>query len=104
MSHSHTFRTWPFNLPTNTAVFTTRQTVEGSEPVREVYHDRDGDWQLLCGTTLETTDMKLVCLGCMFEADPSIGELAEMPPGWCATRPTAGAEWIQQPFDPSDGD
>jgi hypothetical protein len=54
--------------------------MEGLEPIREVYHDPDGDWQFLCGTTLDAADLKLVCLGCMVERDVTIGELAEMPP------------------------
>jgi len=62
MIHSHSFLSWPFALSVNTGVFTTRQVLEGLEPVREVYHDRDGDWQFLCGTTLNTADLKLVCL------------------------------------------
>jgi hypothetical protein len=73
--------------------------MEGQKPVREVYHDHDGDWQFLCGTTLDTNDLKLVCLGCMVETDPTIGELAEMPPGWCATRLAPGTEWIQEPYE-----
>ncbi|WP_440225653.1 hypothetical protein ACQQ2N_10425 [Dokdonella sp. MW10] len=105
MSHSHSFLSWPFDLAINTAVFTTRQAMEGLEPVREVYHDRDGDWQFLCGTSMATEDLKVVCLGCVIEADPTIGELSEMPPGWCATRHGPGGEWIQEPYaDDEDED
>jgi hypothetical protein len=78
MSHSHSFHSWPFNLPVETGVFTTRQVLEGLEPIREVYHDPDGDWQFLCGTTLDAADLKLVCLGCMVERDITIGELADI--------------------------
>ena len=99
MSHSHSFHSWPFNLRVETGVFTTRQVLEGLEPIREVYHDPDGDWQFLCGTTLDTADLKLVCLGCMVERDLTIGELAEMPPCWCATWRAAGDEWIQEPYE-----
>ncbi|NYZ63483.1 hypothetical protein [Luteimonas deserti] len=74
--------------------------MEGLEPIREVYHDTDGDWQFLCGTTLDTTDLKLVCLGCILEADPTVGELAGMPPLWCASRHAAGEEWVQEPYEP----
>ena len=100
MSHPHSFHSWPFNLPVETGVFTTRQVLEGVEPIREVYHDPDGDWQFLCGTTLDAADLKLVCLGCMVERDLSIGELADMPPSWCARRRSEGADWIQEPYGP----
>lgn len=76
--------------------------MEGAEPIREVYHDPDGDWQFLCGTTLDEKDLKLVCLGCMVEKDPTIGELSGMPPNWCATRLDPRGEWIQTPYDVED--
>jgi len=103
MQHSHMFLSWPFEgLSTDTGVFTTRQVLEGLEPVREVYHDHNGDWQFLCGTTLNTEDLKLVCLGCMVETDPTIGELSDMPPGWCGTRQIRGGEWVQEPYKGQD--
>lgn len=98
MTHSHAFLSWPFDLPINSGVFTTRQVLEGLQPVREVYHDHDGDWQFLCGTTLDREDLKFVCLGCMVERDPTVGELSEMSPGWYAARQGHGAEWIQEPY------
>ena len=84
-------------VATNTG-FKAQQAPCGRVVDGEVYHDRDGDWQFLCGTTLNTADLKLVCLGCMVEADPTVGELAEMPPGWCGTRSVRGEEWIQEPY------
>lgn len=102
MSHSHAFQSWPFSLPVESGVFTTRQVMEGLEPIREVYHDPDGDWQFLCGTTLDEKDLKLVCLGCMVENDPTIGELADMPPSWCAIRHESGGAWIQGPYEPRE--
>lgn len=98
MSHSHTFKTWPFQLPVNTGVFTTRQVLDNSEPIREVYHEHDGDWQLVCGTTAEAADAKLVCLGCIVETDPAIGELANLPVGWRAIRDGHGSAWTREPF------
>ncbi|WP_369942327.1 hypothetical protein [Xanthomonas medicagonis] len=74
------------------------------EPVREVYHERDGDWQFLCGTTLDEKDLKLVCLGCMVETDHTIAELADLPAGWCATRQEPGCAWSRVPYDEDDED
>jgi hypothetical protein len=74
--------------------------MEGLEPVREVFHDPDGDWQFLCGTTLETADLKLVCFGCMFDRDPSIGGLAALPPSWFATRQAPDYAWAQEEYEP----
>ena len=95
MSHQHNFdeANWPFDTPINTASFTTRFVIEGSKPILEVYHENDGDWQFLCGTTVETADVKLVCMGCMLERDPSLGELAALPFGWRAYRNSSGSAW-----------
>lgn len=102
MSHSHTFTSWPFPDAVNTASFTTRHVLDGSKPVVEVYHDHDGDWQFLCGTTTDVADLKLVCMGCMLERDPSLADLADLPFGWSATRDGQGGRWTRDAFE--DGD
>lgn len=102
MSHSHNFVSWPFQEAVNTAVFTTRQILEGRQPVVEVYHDHDGDWQFLCGTTLERVDIRLVCMGCLFERDPTLAALADLPTGWCATRANLQGEWRREAFEDED--
>lgn len=104
MSHQHNFKSWAFEEPINTVSFTTRQVLEGVSPVLEVYHDHDGDWQFLCGGTPETSDLKLVCLGCMVERDPTLLQLADMPPGWSATRATPTEGWSREQFEDSDDD
>ncbi len=102
MSHNHNFQFWPFPDAVNTAVFTTRQVFESQYPIVEVYHDHDGDWQFLCGTTTETKDLKLVCFGCMIERDPTLSKLADMPLGWCATRESAKSEWSKEKYESGD--
>ena len=98
MSHFHNFKFWPFQDAINTASFTTRQVLDGL-PIVEVYHDHDGDWQFLCGTTVDDDDLKLVCLGCMFERDETLAELAQLPIGWCAVRNFLGGEWLMEAYE-----
>lgn len=99
MSHSHHFHSWAFREPVETGTFTTRQVLEGGFPILEVYHDADGDWQFLCGTTTETKDLKLVCLGCMVERDSGLLTLADLPLGWCAVRDRAEDPWLREPYE-----
>lgn len=40
---------FPFADAPNTAVFTFCHVLEGKKPILYVAHDRDGDWQFLCG-------------------------------------------------------
>ncbi|MEI2433165.1 hypothetical protein RDV84_02800 [Lysobacter yananisis] len=99
MSHAHRFdeSTWPFDSPINTHSFTTRQVLDGGLPILEVYHDHDGDWQFLCGTTQDTADGRLVCLGCMIDRDAALLQLADLPVGWSAVRESTGHAWLRQP-------
>ncbi|QSX74718.1 hypothetical protein HIV01_016350 [Lysobacter arenosi] len=99
MSHSHHFHSWAFREPVETGTFTTRQVLEGGFPILEVYHDADGDWQFLCGTTTDTEDLKLVCLGCMVERDSGLLALADLPLGWCAVRDRAEDPWLREPYE-----
>ncbi len=66
---------WPFRDAANAVAFTTRQVFRGGFPVLLVSHDDDGDWQILCGTTTDTKDLLVVCLGCANQRDKSIGLL-----------------------------
>lgn len=84
---------WPFHEGKNRAVFTTRPVLEDKLPILLVSHDSEGDWQFLCGTTNHTKDAKIVSLGCIFERDPTLAAVADMPEGWKADRQGVGASW-----------
>jgi len=97
--HSHKFRPdeWPFQDADNTAAFTTTRVLRENYPVLIVSHDSEGDWQFLCGTTYETADLLVVCLGCAFDRDRSVGELADLPVGWQAVRESKESPWERIP-------
>lgn len=86
---------WPFREPKNTAVFTTKQVVEDDLSVLYVSHDSDGDWQFLCGTTNDPDDARVVGLGEIVAAFPSLQDLADLPMGWSAERDSDTDDWIR---------
>ncbi len=96
--HSHAFSTadWPFRDPEHTAAISTRQVLYEGLPILFVSHDRDGDWQILCGTSNDVRDGILLCLGCAFDRDRSIGELFDLPVGWVAWRDAVGHPWHRE--------
>jgi len=102
MSHSHNFHSWSFREPVETGSFTTRPILDRGYPILEVYHDRDGDWQFLCGTTTDFDDLKLVCLGCMVEKDAGLLDLADLPLGWCAVRKSVNDPWLREPYEATE--
>lgn len=95
--HEHAFTPaqWPFDEPMNRAAISTRQVVDEGFPVLLVSHDEDGFWQILCGTTNSVDDGLVVCLACAFEQTPDIGQLADLPRGWTASRAAPGEPWIR---------
>lgn len=96
--HNHEFdpNLWPFQDPINAAVISTKQVFNQNFPILRVCHDSDGDWQILCDTTNDTDDGIVVCLGCAYEKDKTIGELHDLPLGWAAWRETDSSEWIRE--------
>jgi hypothetical protein len=88
---------WPFADSENVATLTTRQVVEDGEPILIVFHYADdGMWQLSTAASFEEADAMIVSLREVFDIDPSIGELADLPPGWRASRRAAGEPWQRQ--------
>ncbi len=85
---------WPFDQPRNCASFTTRQVLDGREPILLVTHDADDHgWQFHASTEPRIEDGRLVSLDSMVRRDPRLLELADLPPGWQASRTSPADPW-----------
>ena len=92
---------WPFDQPRNRATLTMRQVLDGSEPILLVSHDADDHgWQFIGATDASMDDAKLVGLEHIVRLDPSVLEVADLPPGWQAIRETAGDPWTRREHTP----
>lgn len=88
---------WVFDQPPNCAVITLRQIVCGGEPVLHVTHDADDHgWQFLGLADAQLEDGVVVSLSEILEIDPSLSDLADLPPGWHAWRRAVGESWKRQ--------
>jgi hypothetical protein len=75
---------------------TTRQVMHEGWPILLVTHDADdGVWQFVNGhgDTDDTETAMVVEVEQVVGVDPSVAELADLPLGWRAWRPTVSAEW-----------
>lgn len=106
-THTHTFANWPFADRASTAAFCTTRVAHDHYPVLQVAHDHNGDWQFLDATTDDPGEPVMFCLGCVFERDPTLAEIADLPRGWGAFREQPGAaweRWQKEPEDDADAD
>ncbi len=93
---------WPFEQPPNCAVITLRQITQKKKPILHVTHDSDDHgWQFLGWEDACVEDGVVVCLEHILSLDPSIRELADLPPGWHAWRRAADEPWTREP-NPDD--
>jgi hypothetical protein len=80
----------------NLASFTTKYILTKEKPILNVFHDKDGDWQFLCGTTNDNNDLKIVCLKDIVELDESVNELFNLELGGFAWRNSQNDKWIRK--------
>jgi len=86
--------TWPFDQPKNCAAITLKSIVFGGKPILLVSHDQDDhSWQFLDGGAFDVADAAVVSMGNIVTRDPSLLEIANLPPGWKAWRKTENSPW-----------
>lgn len=83
---------WKFSDPPHTTVYLSKKVHEGAEPVTFVLRDKDGDWQFLGETYIESGGVA-VCFHHPIDSDPTLKEIADIPLGWCAERTEPGSSW-----------
>jgi hypothetical protein len=91
--HRHHFDDWPFPDSVQTLSYCTTKVAHENYPVLSVTHDHDGDWQFLDATTHHPGEPVLLCLGCVYERDATLADIADLPRGWRAYRSAIGAVW-----------
>ncbi|MDO8778010.1 MAG: hypothetical protein Q7K57_56695 [Burkholderiaceae bacterium] len=91
--------TWPFDQPRNCGVTTMRQIMEDDTPILLVTHDEeDHGWQFLDGSeSPNPADARHVCLEHVVSTDPTLYEVADLPPGWIAWRQSPDDPWMREP-------
>ena len=90
---------WPFDQPPRWAVIILRSIVFSGKPILYVSHEEeDHGWQILnCEEEFDLEDAAVVALEEIVKRDPTVLEVADLPPGWCAERSFPGAKWQRAP-------
>jgi hypothetical protein len=56
-----------------------------------VHYSDDHDWAFVCGTTDATEDGRVIAMEEALALDPTLREIANLPPGWTAWRDHSAA-------------
>ena len=92
---------WPFDQGQDTAALVSKSIVYEGRPILFVTHDEhDHGWQFLDGSD-PPSEFVHVCMSHPVNLDPSLLEIADLPPGWCAWRDRVGSPWLREPL-PAD--
>lgn len=93
---------WPFPDPPHTGVYLSQAVHTTAEPVTYVSHDLDGDWQFHGDGMSGGQPPVISCFHHPIDADLSLKELADLPIGWYAERPSPGEPWTRQELPPEE--
>jgi len=89
---------WPFDQARNVVAMSEASVVDRSAPILLVIHyAEDHSWAFLAGGPFEAENAKLIGMGTALGLDPTLRSIADLPPGWSATRTHVGDEWVRQP-------
>jgi hypothetical protein len=78
-----------------------RQVMDGQQPILLVVHDADDHgWQFIGSSDASMEDALLVCLENIVRLDPTVLEVADLPPGWQAIRDAVGGAWSRRERPP----
>lgn len=91
-----------FKNPFSTVAFTTKFVVDDRQPITYVYHDEDDDsWQFMSDDFyLNYSEVAVVVpLNEIINIDESILKVANMPPGYCASRESPFDDWEFEKYE-----
>ena len=79
-----------------TAVFTTKFVTDDKKLITYVAHDSEGDWQFFSNNVIDDYDAvaKLISLKQIIAIDATVAQLADMKPGYEATRKSKKDKWV----------
>lgn len=93
---------WPFDQAPNVAAITTRQVLQDGLPILSVVHySEDHSWAFVCGTSNAVEDGRVIGMGTALKIDPTLASIADLAPGWHASRAAVGQPWTRRP-NPDD--
>ena len=83
---------WMLHWLRGTPAYVTEPVASGAAPVRHVFLDADGEWQLLCGT-VAPEQPRVAHLYHALDQDPTLVDVLDLERGWRADRNGPDEPW-----------
>jgi hypothetical protein len=91
--------TWKFDQAPNVACITCRSVLAGQPVLVATHYEDDHSWGFMDGALTDMTTALVVAMSEVLDRHPDLDEIADIPPGWSATRVAVGEPWSKQRDD-----
>ncbi|MDH5573574.1 MAG: hypothetical protein OEY89_17550, partial [Gammaproteobacteria bacterium] len=92
--HEYFINDWPFDKPEDHLVITLKEISNKETPILYVRHFKDdSDWLFIKLDEAVIEDYTTVPISTIIDIDPTVKEIANIPPGWHAWRESIDDEW-----------
>jgi hypothetical protein len=88
--------TWKFDQDRNVACITCRSIVDGAPVLVVTHYEDDHSWAFLDGQDADPAKAIVVSMSTVVDGHPELQEIADLLPGWSATRRSADLPWIRR--------
>lgn len=95
---------WAFDQAPDVACITCRSVVDGAPVLVVTHYEDDHSWAFLDGQAYDPSSTLVVAMSTVLERHPTLTEVADLLPGWTATRPAADQPWSRERDDPIPDD
>lgn len=84
---------WKFDQAPNVACITVRSVIDGAPVLLVTHYEDDHSWAFMDGEAHDTMDALVVAMAEVLNVHPELQEIADLPPGWSASRGAVGEPW-----------
>jgi hypothetical protein len=87
---------WPFDQARNVAAISDAAVLDGAPILLVVHYSDDHCWAFLSGAAFNAADGKVIGMGTALRLDPTLRGIADLPPGWTASRKGVDEAWVRE--------
>jgi hypothetical protein len=88
--------TWLFDQAPNVACIAHRSVMIGKPVLVVTHYEDDHSWAFLDGGQFDPADAMVVAMSEVVDRHPDLVEIANLPPGWSASRASVSQPWETQ--------